>query len=371
MARILVIDDNADLLQMIRMLLEGRGGHEVILSAEGKDGLEKALAKPPDLAIIDVMMPGMTGYDVCRRLRQEPSTANMPIIILTARGQPVDRQAALEAGADEYMAKPVTMSDLLDRVNALLAQKPLRAAAGPRGGVIAVLSLRGGVGATTVAVNMAVSFALQSPERVCLVDFSPSSGHTALQLGLRPDPNWSALGLLSTPPSPSSIRNYLLTHASKLFLLAAPFLPVFESSLTPQLTGSIVEVLRHVFDTVVIDLPSVMNEGTMALLEGADSICVVTTADQASIQTTLGTLQLIKAWLPKVRLVLNQVVPAGELPVEALQRVMKQPFAAVIPFDERQGQALAHGKPLAFVAPESPLAQSVSQLVQRLNLVAV
>ncbi len=368
MARILVIDDNADLLQMIRMLLEGRGHHQVILSAEGKDGLEKALADPPDLAIIDVMMPGMTGYEVCRRMRQEPATANIPIIILTARGQPVDRQAALEAGADDYMAKPVTMADLLERVNSLLAQKPARAPAGPRGGVIAVLSLRGGVGATTVAVNTAATFVRQAPERVCVVDLSPSSGHVALQLGLRPEPNWSALGLLSSSPNPSLMRNYLLVHPSRLYVLAAPFVPVFESGLTPQLTRMVVDMLRQSFDTVIVDLPSVLGEGVMAVLENADSICVVTTADQGSIQTTIATLQVLKAWSSRVRLVLNQIVPGGAPPVDALQRVLKQPFAAVIPFDEAQAQALAQGKPLALAAPTSPLAQGAAQLTQRVTI---
>jgi DNA-binding response OmpR family regulator len=170
MARILVVDDNADLLQMIRMLLEERGGHEVMLSAEGEDGLAKARANPPDLAIIDVMMPGMNGYEVCRQLRRNPATAQIPIIVLTARGQPVDREAALAAGADDYIAKPVTMAELLERVNRLLTSRIARR---PAGGTIAVLSLRGGVGVTTLAVNLAVTLARSSPNQVCLVDLSP------------------------------------------------------------------------------------------------------------------------------------------------------------------------------------------------------
>ena len=100
-----------------------RSGHQTMLSADGPDGLAKALADPPDLAVIDVMMPDMTGYEVVRQLRANSATASLPIIILTARGQPVDRQAALDAGADMYMSKPVTMAELSERVEGLLAKR--------------------------------------------------------------------------------------------------------------------------------------------------------------------------------------------------------------------------------------------------------
>ena len=119
MARILVIDDDSEYLEMINLLLE-RCGHLVSLSAEGKEGLEMALAEPPDLVILDVMMPGITGYELCRRLRTETATACVPIIILTARGQPVDREAALEAGADEYMSKPYVEDVLVAKVQGTL-----------------------------------------------------------------------------------------------------------------------------------------------------------------------------------------------------------------------------------------------------------
>ena len=122
MAKILVIDDNADLLQMMRLILRDRGKHEVILSADGADGLSRAVTDPPDLAIVDVMMPGITGYDVVRRLREHAQTAEMPILILTARGQMIDRQTALQAGANDHMAKPVTPQALLEKVDELLGQ---------------------------------------------------------------------------------------------------------------------------------------------------------------------------------------------------------------------------------------------------------
>ncbi len=364
MARILVVDDNADLLQMIRMLLEERGGHEVILSAEGEDGLAKARANPPDLAIIDVMMPGMNGYEVCRRLRQNPATAQIPIIILTARGQPVDRETALAAGADEYIAKPVTMAELLERVSRLLTTKmPPRVA----GGTVAVMSLRGGVGVTTLAVNLAVTLARSLPNQVCLVDLSPSSGHDALQLGLRPDPNWSALALLTSGPGSATIRNYLLTHPSGVHLLASPFVPVVGGGLPPEMVLAVLASLRENFLYVVADLPAVLTEGVMAVLGNADAILLLTAADPSALQTTVGTLQVLKPYASKIRLILNQTGPEPVPPVEALQRVLKYPISGVIPFDPSQARALAQGKPLALSAPDSPLARAVAHLAAELE----
>jgi pilus assembly protein CpaE len=368
MARILVVDDNADLLQMIRMLLEERGGHEVMLSAEGEDGLAKARANPPDLAIIDVMMPGMNGYEVCRQLRRNPATAQIPIIVLTARGQPVDRETALAAGADDYIAKPVTMAELLERVNRLLTSRIARR---PAGGTIAVLSLRGGVGVTTLAVNLAVTLARSSPNQVCLVDLSPSSGHDALQLGLRPDPNWSALALLASGPGPAAIRNYLLTHPSGVHLLASPFVPVVGGGLSPEMVRAVLVALRENFLYLVADLPAVLTEGVMVVLEHADAILLVTAADPSTLQTTVGTLQVLKPYASKVRLILNQTGPEPAPPMEALQRVLKHPISGVIPFDPSQARALAQGKPLALSTPDSPLARAVAHLVAELEKVPV
>lgn len=370
MARILVIDDNADLLQMIRLLLEERGGHEVLLSAEGQDGLDKAAAQPPDLAIVDVMMPGMTGYDVCRRLRALPSTADIPIIILTARGQDVDRQAALDAGADVYIAKPVTMADLLDQVNELLEEK------GPVGrggsnGAVAFLSLRGGVGVTTLAVNTAVALQTGSPGDVCLVDLCPSSGSAALQLGLRPDPNWSALAMLDSRPDASTVGTYLLEHKSGLHVLASPFVPIVGNGLSKDVILATLDALQEIFSLLVIDLPSRLSEITMATLEFVDTIALVLASDPPSIQATLGTLQALKGFGDKTRLILNQVSHGHQLPKEALERVLRRPLDGIVPFDPAQGQTLSQGQPLTVSNPDSPLAQAVTGLIPSLQLIPV
>jgi CheY-like chemotaxis protein/MinD-like ATPase involved in chromosome partitioning or flagellar assembly len=369
MAKILVIDDNTELLETLGMLLGQRGAHETVLSADGTDGLNKAMADPPDLVICDVMMPNISGYEVCRQLRANPSTASIPIIILTARGQPVDHQAALEAGADEHIVKPVVMEELLERVNSLLAERskePSKPA-----WTIVLLSLRGGVGVTTVAVNLAATLAQAgSGAAVCLADLCPSSGHVALQLGLRPEPNWSDLAQVGAL-NEDAVKAHLLQHPSGLQVLASPIFPIVGQGLSQATVQTTFTILRRQFVTTIVDAPPVLDEATIVVLEAATLIGLVMTAEAPSIQAAVGTLRALKQWSNKFQIILNQVVPGSQTPATAIERALKRSPAGIIPFDSAQARALPQGTPLALDSPTSPLAQAVRGLAQELGRQAI
>jgi CheY-like chemotaxis protein len=362
MAKILVIDDSAELLEMIRLLLERRGGHQAMLSADGTDGLAQAMADPPDLAIVDVMMPDISGYEVCRQLRANPPTASIPIIVLTARGQLVDRQAALEAGADEYMAKPVMMMELLERINALLAERAMRELPAFAGTVV-LLSLRGGVGVTTLAVNLAATLAQVGEGAVCLADLCPSSGHVALQLGLRPEPNWSGL-IQAGALDAEVVEAHLLQHASGLRVLASPVFPVTGQELSQTVAQTTLDILQQRHTVTIVDAPPVLDEAMMAALEAATVVGLVITAERSSIQTAVGTLRVLKQWSAKFQIILNQITPEPQLSSGAIERALRCPPAWTIPFSPAQIEASVQGTPLALHAPSSPLAQAVRGLVQ-------
>ena len=106
-------------LQVVETLLR-IGGIEVITRATGLAGVQAAHDQPPDCAVVDVTMPDMSGLDVCRALRDDALTADIPIILLTGRGQWLDVASGFAAGADDYLVKPFTPQDLLHRVEALL-----------------------------------------------------------------------------------------------------------------------------------------------------------------------------------------------------------------------------------------------------------
>jgi DNA-binding response OmpR family regulator len=115
--KILVVEDEPNMVQGLRDNFEFEG-YEVITASDGVEGLQKALDESPDLVVLDVMMPRMSGLEVCKQLRAK--RASLPIIMLTARGQEVDKVVGLELGADDYVTKPFSIRELLARVKAIL-----------------------------------------------------------------------------------------------------------------------------------------------------------------------------------------------------------------------------------------------------------
>src|SRR5690242_9565441 len=122
MADVLVVEDEESLLQTLRYNLS-RAGHEVRLCTDGRVALDMLLENPPDLVLLDLMLPGMDGIEICRRVRGEvtnPAVSHVPILMLTARDEEIDKVLGLEVGADDYITKPFSMHELLARVKAQL-----------------------------------------------------------------------------------------------------------------------------------------------------------------------------------------------------------------------------------------------------------
>jgi DNA-binding response OmpR family regulator len=119
---ILIADDDPDILALVSFRLE-RAGYEVVQARNGEEAIRVALARRPDLAVIDVMMPRVDGYEATRQLRQHEQTSRMPIILLTARVQEEDIARGFDAGADDYVKKPFSPQELGSRVQAVLGRR--------------------------------------------------------------------------------------------------------------------------------------------------------------------------------------------------------------------------------------------------------
>jgi pilus assembly protein CpaE len=187
--KILIVDDDLDTLRLVGLMLQ-RQGYQISAATNGQQGLDKAFEEDPDLILLDVMMPDMDGYEVTRRLRGHPATAETPILMFTAKTQLDDKVVGFEAGANDYLTKPTHPSELQARVKTLLARVGRKRGSGSddgggnRGYVIGVLAPRGGLGVTTLAVNLAAGLLNRTKSEVIVAELLPGQGVLALDLGL-------------------------------------------------------------------------------------------------------------------------------------------------------------------------------------------
>ena len=128
MKRIQVIEDDKDIVELVRYNLE-KDGFQVIASSDGATGLAQIRKAPPDLVVLDLMLPKLSGLDICKEVRKDASLNRLPILILTAKGEEADRVVGLELGADDYVTKPFSPRELVARVKALLRRAEPPAAA--------------------------------------------------------------------------------------------------------------------------------------------------------------------------------------------------------------------------------------------------
>lgn len=364
MARIYVIDDDEQLLRMVGLMLE-RGGHTVTLISSPIDGLEQIKIDKPDLLVLDVMMPNMSGHDLAREIRANKGLDDLPILVLTARSQEIDRTTALKSGADDYLSKPVTSQELIERIDGLLTKRGGKSSPA-QGIMIAFFGLRGGVGRTTLAVNLAAALRRVSQQEVCLVDFSPSGGQAVMHMRLQARSSWADLshdGVLDW----SILKNRLLIHPSGLRVLAAPTKPQPAETPPDRTARAILDLLRNNVAFVIVDLPPTFNAAVRASLEAADMALHVITPDVVSVQTAVQVNRLLnnsEITVQRKSHILNQITAEAQLPQKAVERGLNTRMAFQIGYDTNQARAMAQGVPLTLTTATSPLPATVKRMAE-------
>lgn len=225
--KILIIDDDVDTLRLVGLMLQ-RQGYQVVAASNGSQGLTKAMEDRPDLILLDVMMPDMDGYEVTRRLRKDPATATIPILMFTAKTQLDDKVTGFEVGADDYLTKPTHPTELQAHVKALLARTVPKdngdGALGirdQRGYIVGVISVRSGMGVSSLSANVAAGLFNQLKSDVILAELTPGLGTLGMELG---EPNQKGLAEIlrgkAIEITRDKVQSSLVPHNSgvKLFL---------------------------------------------------------------------------------------------------------------------------------------------------------
>lgn len=367
--RILIVDDDPHALRLVSYAFEAEG-YQVAVASSGAEALARLASERPDLVVLDVMMPDMSGLEVCQRIRANPATARLPILMLSARGLVADRVTGLRSGADDYLAKPADTSELLARAEALLARAAYPSALAGR--VLAFLGAKGGVGTTTVAVNVAALLAAEGYS-VAFVELRPGYGSARALLKLDPETDLGEL-LVKVPQEITlrDIESRLVRHASGVRLLAAPRVAASWNAIGPELADALVPPLAGTYNYVVLDLNpswSALNRGAV---NHAHFTAVVSEPEPISLQCARATLDSLRAWGIMGDLTGLVVVNRGTMAVPVTMPQIRSALSAEVvgalpPAGDACSQAAREGVPLALLQPEHLASVALRELTRVLT----
>lgn len=360
--RILAVDDNPVNLKVVAATLT-HAGYEVYTATSGPEALIRIVEIHPNLVIMDVMMPEMDGYEVCRQLRNDPNLASLPVILLTAQDTLEGKIKGFEAGADEYVVKPFHPAELQARIKVLLRRSETVPEVRPTdvtSKTIAVFSMKGGVGVSTIATNLAAGLAQLWGKPVALVDLVLSMGQSALMLNLPLRNTWTDLAKMHPEEIDGDLVDHvLIPHPSGISILAAPRKPDQIELITGNKVSAVLKVLKKRFHYIVLDLPHDFHESTLAGLDVSDEIVAVMAPELASTRAMAGMLDIFDTLhYPRARitLVINWIFERRGLARKDIEAALKHNASLVIPFSpETFVTAINFGVPPVLAAPTSPI----------------
>ncbi len=281
--KILIVDDDLDTLRLVGLMLQHQG-YRIIAASSGVQAIALSQGDKPDMVLLDIMMPEMDGYEVARKLRSNPATNNIPIIMFTAKTQVDDKVQGFEAGADDYLTKPTQPRELFAHVKAVLARgkKPSQLTSQPaqsrkRGYVTGVMATKGGLGISTLALNLGISLQARSKKDVIIAEFRPGEGTMALDLGYLTPEGMSHL-LQQSPENITQgvIEGELFQHKSGVRLLLSSYDPADAKYITAvDHFDAIARYLAYMASHIVLDLGPGITPITDRVLTYCDEIIVV------------------------------------------------------------------------------------------------
>jgi pilus assembly protein CpaE len=378
MKRLLIVDDEKIYQMMVYHAVKSLG-FEIEVLGDGATALNAAVANPPDLIISDVMMPGLNGYELVRRLRRNPRFANTPIMILTAQAELSDKLEAFEAGADDFMTKPFEPAELLARLTVLVRRSETLSFVVEQSGVqppsrarvIAVHSLRGGVGCSSVAVNLGAALARLTNMPTIVLDLVLTAGQIALMLNAPLRRTWADIARVNPDELDwEALQSIIGKHDGGVHLIAAPTFPTEAELITEELFAQAFRILRSKYDFIVVDLPHDFGCFGIQALDAADRIVALMAPELASIRATAAALDTYrKLDYPdsKIKLVINWTFEQNALRRKNIEAALKRTIDGALPFSPGLlVDAINTGKPVLYGRPDDKISEALLSLARTL-----
>lgn len=369
--KILIVDDDIDSLKLIGLMLQ-RQGYEIAAANSGGQALQKASAEPPDLIILDIMMPDMDGYEVCRRLRLNSSTQGIPIIMFTAKTLVDDKVAGFEAGADDYLTKPTHPAELASRVKAVLVRSAAKkGVTASQGKLIAVLGVKGGVGTTTTATHLATILAQK--DSTILADFRLGQGNLGISLGIPASTGLAnLLKLPATEINERTVGGELVSHNLGMRLLLSSMQPQEAlHNLSPETTNAIVQQLRQLARIVILDLGSGLTMANQQALRNANQIVLIGDTQRITLEMAkpiLSSFNQMGIGQSNISIVLVNRTPSSlQISWQQAEQMLNHNLQALVsPAPELAFQASEASRPMIAIQPGAVVANQYKKLAEEL-----
>jgi pilus assembly protein CpaE len=388
--RVLIVDDIPETRDHLSKLLGFEPDIAVVgAAASGREAIEMASQLAPDVVLMDINMPDMDGIAATERLSAEvPSAA---VVMMSVQGEADYLRRSMLAGAREFLVKPFSSDELTSSIRQVytrerdkqsrIAVQPAAAAAatpallamgadrepGEPGRVVAVFGPKGGVGRTTLAVNLAVAAATELGQKTCLVDGSFQFGDVGVLLNLNPK-NKSIAELIPEleQGEPESIDTFVINHSAGIRVLLAPPSPEMAELITPVIAKRMIDALRKDHDLIIVDCMSSFNDTTLAILDLADTVLTMLSLEITSIKNIRLFLEVADQLgysSDKIRLVLNRADSSLGIRVADVEHSIGRRVDHTIVSDGRSVvYALNRGVPFFLSNREAQVSQDVLRL---------
>jgi len=383
---VLIVDDIPETREHLTKLLGFEEGMDVVGSAgTGEDAIRVAMELRPDVIVMDINMPGMDGVAAAEIISQRLPTS--PIIMMSVHGEAEQLKRSITAGAREFLVKPFSADEFAqtirqvfereisrrEQVTAAMPPMPVSTISAEDLGehqVIAVFSPKGGAGRTTIATNLALALHRETGGRVCLVDANLQFGDVGVLLNLNPK-NRSMLDAVDGgEPDRDIINSVVIDHSTGIRVLLAPPSPEGADLVTPAYLRKMIDTLREGHDFVVVDLPSALNDHSLAMMDMADQIVVLTALEITTIKNVRLFLEVadqLEYDRSKIRLVVNRSDSAQGIRLADVEASIRRSIDGSIVSDGRLAVlAVNRGVPFVVSHPDGALSRDITKLARTL-----
>ncbi|HET8784168.1 MAG TPA: AAA family ATPase [Candidatus Limnocylindrales bacterium] len=354
-------------------------GYQVTDAGESEDAFARIVEHR--LVALDLgtgTIGGKTAVELCREIRATPAMSAVPVLCVAATDDVEERISFLEAGADDVIARPFDARELEARIEALLLRfqrsRDLAPVVSTDGVMIsrakrtvAVYSPKGGVGTTTLAVNIAVAAARTRPDKVVLVDLDVQFGGVATHLDLEPKQTLvDAIRDETALKEPELLRTYAMRHDSGLHVIAAPMTPEAAELITPDHVVHVIGTLLEGYESVVIDAGSILDERTLNVFELAETIILPVYPEISALKSVHGLLDYLNetgVFGAKATFVLNNMFAREILKPRDIEAALGTKITTDLPYDPfLYLKAVNEGVPIVIGAPRSAAAERLTKL---------